>query len=75
MTKRANRRAGVYLRKYFWRLEGEPDIAGVGLFQGERMICHLTPAEARATADRLHDLADALDSGPQSSRQPPAALT
>ncbi|QHK18818.1 hypothetical protein GU243_02420 [Pseudarthrobacter psychrotolerans] len=45
-----------------WKARDQIRIPGIGLFRRDAMQAHLTPDEARALADRLHDMADRVDS-------------
>lgn len=42
-----------------WRDADGSSTPGVALMQGRTVRAHLTPAEARTLADRIHDLTDA----------------
>lgn len=48
-------------RPWTWKNQDGPKFPGIGLFRGDRIQAHMTPAEARATADLLHDLADQIE--------------
>lgn len=56
-----DRRPKVKARAYYWRASDGTKTPGVGILQGGRTIAHYTAAEARQMADRLHDLADKLE--------------
>ena len=53
------RRPFVTAKKWAWLEDGGKRTPGIGLMRGGTVSAHLTPAEARTLADRLHDLADA----------------
>jgi hypothetical protein len=59
-----NRRPYVKVRGWEWRGAGGTKTPGVGILRGQALVAHLTPAEARHMADRLHDMADQMDAGP-----------
>lgn len=54
----ASRYPRVGVRPWVWRMPGEPDRPGLGLFRGARFLLHLTHDQARTLADQLHDHAD-----------------
>lgn len=56
-----NRRAYAYIRRWTWKHEDQTETAGAGIFRGRDLVAHLTPEEARAMADELHDLADRIE--------------
>lgn len=49
------------VRNWTWKHQDRSETPGIGIFHGNRIQIHLTPAEARAMADRLHDMADRID--------------
>ncbi|MCQ1999539.1 hypothetical protein [Arthrobacter zhaoxinii] len=55
-----NRRPYVTVRRWEWRKDGKRT-EGIGLMHGASVCAHLTPDEARALADKLHDLADTTE--------------
>jgi hypothetical protein len=54
------KRPYIKVRRYTWLEADGTGTPGVGLFQGNTIKAHLTPAEATRLADRLHDLTDAV---------------
>lgn len=58
------RRTYAYVRKWTWKHKDDTETPGIGIFQGRNLIAHLTPDEARAMADQLHDLADLTEQEP-----------
>lgn len=42
-------------------LHGDRVIPGIAFMRGQRVLAHMTAAQARNTADKLHDLADQLE--------------
>lgn len=54
-------RPKVKARTYEWRATDGAKTPGVGISQNGRTIAHYTATEARQMADRLHDLADKLE--------------
>ena len=56
-----DRRPKVKARAYYWRALDGTKTPGVGILQGGLVVAHYTADEARRMADRLHDLADKLD--------------
>lgn len=55
------KRPYVTPRAWVWHQGDDLRIPGIGLMRGPDIRAHLTPTEARKLADRLHDLADKLD--------------
>lgn len=53
-----------------WITKDKKRIPGIQLLNGRGIAAHLTADEARALADRLHDLADQLDLRPQATTAP-----
>lgn len=49
----------VKARAYTWLDADGTATPGIALLQGRSVKAHLTPAEARTLADRIHDLTDA----------------
>ncbi|GAA1109967.1 hypothetical protein [Arthrobacter flavus] len=49
----------IKARPWTWRDRDGNQTPGVALMHGGSVKAHLTPNEARALADRLHDLTDA----------------
>ncbi|WPU08083.1 hypothetical protein SMD14_13005 [Pseudarthrobacter oxydans] len=47
-------------RMWSWKDTERNTTPGIGLFRGQELKAHLTPDEARALADKLHDMADNL---------------
>lgn len=41
--------------------DGGRTIPGIAFMRGQRVLAHMTAAQARNTADKLHDLADELE--------------
>ncbi|MDV2979017.1 UNVERIFIED_CONTAM: hypothetical protein Q9R71_17760 [Actinomycetes bacterium ARC8] len=57
-------KSSVRVRRYYWiDKTTQEHVDGVALMQraGGRVIAHLSAQQARAMADKLHDLADALE--------------
>lgn len=57
----------VRARRYYWiDKTTQQHVDGIALMQrsGGRVVAHMTAQQARAMADRLHDLADALETAP-----------
>lgn len=54
-------RPGLTARYYAWKNHGRADLPGIALWGMGGLTAHLTPAEARKLADKLHDMADRLD--------------
>jgi hypothetical protein len=46
-------------RAYTWKAEDRTETPGIALMHGSKIRAHLTAAEARTLADRIHDLTDA----------------
>ncbi|NVM94762.1 hypothetical protein [Arthrobacter wenxiniae] len=55
-------------RCWAWRYPDGTELPGIGLFTNNILQAHLTPAQARTMADRLHDLADQIET---TNRNPP----
>jgi len=55
------RRPFIKVRYWTWRDHARNATPGVGIFTGNQIQAHLTPAEARNLADKLHDMADQID--------------
>lgn len=53
-------------RPYAWRDKDRTETPGIAIWHRKGLAGHLTYSEARALADRLHDLADAAGSGTKS---------
>ncbi|BCW76262.1 hypothetical protein [Arthrobacter sp. NicSoilB11] len=53
-----------FLKPRFWEWKDQNGTGtrGVGLFRGADLKAHLTPAQARTLADKLHDMADRIES-------------
>jgi hypothetical protein len=53
-----------FLKPRYWDWEDQSGnrAPGVGLFRGADLKAHLTPGQARALADKLHDMADRIES-------------
>lgn len=49
----------IKARSWTWHDADGTSTPGVALMQGRTVRAHLTPAEARTLADRIHDLTDA----------------
>ena len=49
-------------RPWLWKHPNGSTTAGIGLFRGADLKAHLTPDQARAMADNLHDMADRIES-------------
>ncbi len=62
MTKGKGPRPKVYPRCWAWKDADRNETPGVGIFRGHSLQAHLTPTEARTLADKLHDMADQVDS-------------
>lgn len=56
------KRPFLKVRYWTWKAVDQTDVRGIGLMYGDQLRAHLAPAEARSLADRLHDMADKLDS-------------
>lgn len=56
------RRPYLKLRAYTWKAADGTETPGVALTYCNQIRAHLTPAEARTMADKLHDLADRVES-------------
>lgn len=54
------RRPTINARYWTWKDRDQNETPGVGLFSGSFLKAHLTPTEARALADQLHDMADRI---------------
>lgn len=52
------RRPFLTAKPYTWKAADGTRIPGVALKHGGLTRAHMTPAEAREMADKLHDLAD-----------------
>jgi len=57
-----NRRPFLWARDYVWMNPDKTGTPGIGLMYGNKLKAHLTPVEARTMADKLHDLADKVES-------------
>ncbi|MFJ6355420.1 hypothetical protein [Pseudarthrobacter oxydans] len=44
---------------YTWKAENRTETPGLALMNGSQLRAHLTYAEARKLADKIHDLCDA----------------
>lgn len=53
-------RPHAQIRVWYW-MDGNHKTPGIGMFHGTAIFAHLTPTEARAMADKLHDLADKME--------------
>ena len=56
------RRPFLEIRRYTWKAKDGTETPGVALKFGNQVKAHLTPAEARTMADKLHDYADRAES-------------
>lgn len=54
----SDKRPFLTIRPYTWKTPDGTETPGVSLKHGGQVKAHLTPAEARAMADKLHDYAD-----------------
>lgn len=54
-------RPKVKVRPRVWKNGDGTELPGVAIYGGAGLQAHLTPNQARAMADRLHDLADQLE--------------
>lgn len=54
-------RPTIRARRWIWKDADGTHTPGIGLVHGTSVKAHLTPGEARALADRLHDLADTAE--------------
>jgi len=70
MAPNTNFRPTARARTYTWLDRDGTRTRGVALKHRDKILAHMTPEEARALADRLHDLADRLDT---ETEQPTAA--
>lgn len=61
MAPHTNFRPHAKARKYAWLGTDGTRTRGIALTRNGRILVHMTATEARSTADRLHDLADQLD--------------
>ncbi|MGM9474341.1 hypothetical protein ACS5PJ_20340 [Pseudarthrobacter sp. YS3] len=52
----------IKARFWEWKDRDGTSVPGVGLFRGVELKAHLTPAQARTLADKLHDMADRIES-------------
>ncbi|WP_164202360.1 hypothetical protein [[Micrococcus luteus] ATCC 49442] len=57
------KRPELNARYWTWKDQEQNETPGVGLFAGHFIKAHLTPAQARTLADKLHDMADKLEAG------------
>ena len=53
-------------------LHGDRVIPGIAFMRGQRVLAHMTAAQARNTADKLHDLADQLEAAVKPNGKPMA---
>lgn len=60
------RRPYAKVYPYTW-MHGDQPTAGIVFRNGFRPFLHVTPEEARQLADKLHDMADTLDTEPAPS--------
>jgi len=49
------------VRMWTWKHQDRSETPGIGIFHGNRIQIHLTPTEARDMADKLHDMADHIE--------------
>ncbi|ALG29712.1 hypothetical protein AOZ07_12460 [Glutamicibacter halophytocola] len=49
------------LHKRPWLFKDGTSTPGIALMHRHKVLAHMTPAEARAIADKLHDYADQLE--------------
>jgi len=61
MQTSPTRRPFLKARYWTWRDPDANTTPGVGFFTGKQIQAHLTPAEARTLADKLHDMADQIE--------------
>lgn len=61
MAHRQGFRPQAKLQKRPWLDKDGTRTPGIALMHGAKVIAHMTAAEARAIADKLHDYADQLD--------------
>lgn len=54
-------RPSASAKKYNWLTPNGETIPGIALMHRHKVLAHMTPAEARAIADKLHDYADQLE--------------
>lgn len=55
------KRPYLKIRRWTWLSEDGSKTPGLALHHAGKVLAHLTPTEARAMADKLHDYADKLD--------------
>lgn len=56
-----NFRPYARIRKHIWRDQNGQEVPGIALYHGERIVIHMTPAEALQIADKLVDLAERIE--------------
>lgn len=49
------------LHKRPWLFKDGTSTPGIALMHRHKVLAHMTPAEARAIADKLHDIVDQLE--------------
>lgn len=55
-------RPSLNVRNWIWKDKARNETPGIGLLTwAGQLKAHLTPDEARALADKLHDMADQMD--------------
>lgn len=63
MSTSTGRRPYATVTPYTW-MTGDQLTAGIVFKHGPKPFLHVTPAEGRALADKLHDLADKIEAEP-----------
>jgi hypothetical protein len=63
------KRPWISAKPVTWKARDQIRIPGIGVFRRDAMQAHLTPAEARAFADRLHDMADRIDAATTNEKE------
>lgn len=74
MSTATDRRPYAKVTPYTW-MNGDQPTAGIVFKHGAKPFLHVTPAEGRALADKLHDLADKIEAEPMRMPKATSAAT
>lgn len=58
---KSQKRPYLKIRRWTWLNVDGSRTPGLAFHQAGKVLAHLTPAEARAVADKLHDYADRIE--------------
>lgn len=61
MAYSPNWRPSAHAKKYNWLTPSGETIPGIAIMHRHKVLAHMTPEEAKAMADKLHDYADHIE--------------